>query len=69
MKQTPGAFFWLIMLLTICPVVDGIAAPVTSVRAGGNNCEGSLMAILTVITVISSLNCVSRKIRLLKGLS
>ena len=69
MEQKPGTFFWLIMLLVIFPVVDGIAPPLTSLRAGGNCGEGGPLAILILMIGISSLSYVFRKIRLYKGMS
>ena len=56
-RHAHGVIFWLVVLLAVCPVLDGIMAPLLPCRADGEYWQGNFMATLTL--AMASLGMIS----------
>ena len=63
MEQTRKLPFWLAFFTLICPVLDAIAAPMTTVTAGGDCGPGDFLSMLAVTGVVLGVDRVSKKMR------
>jgi hypothetical protein len=63
MDQAHDITFWLAVLMIVCPVMDGMAAPATQIEINGGFWKGNLLAMLTIAAVVVSIGYVCRKVR------
>ena len=63
MDQAHDITFRLAVFMLVCPIMDGMAAPVTHVETSGDCGWGKLLAMFTVSAVVLGISYVSRKLR------
>lgn len=63
MNQAHDITFWLAFLMIVCPVMDGIAAPMIQINASEDCANGNFLVMLVVTAVVLIVYCVSRKMR------
>ena len=63
MEKTGRHIFWCTFFMMVFPILDGIAAPMTAIQAGGGGGKGNSLAMLSVGAVAISVGCISQKVR------
>lgn len=63
MEKTRRNIFWCTFFMLVFPILDGIAAPMTAIQAGGGGGNGNSLAMLSISAVVISVNYISRKVR------
>jgi hypothetical protein len=63
MDQAHDITFRLAVFMLVCPIMDGMAAPVTQVGTSGDLWKGNLLVMFTLAAIVLSTSYVSRKLR------